>query len=317
MDNTTPLTALSHATRLLQVLADAAQSRTLRPGGAAVDDLFNEALAALYDAECRTRSLATSLTLFAQKKEAQECERKRVAETEALALQDAVRFLELFDLEKEVDKKVGLKLKKQEEEKLQRQQQQQQQQHQQQQLNHVKEKKAQEEEQLASDETHDSTTAQPILDPCEQPPQPAPPKKMNLAISLLSDEEFDALPKYLLNRLTLEKINASLAEFNKLVAAKYATLKIPHAKMNKLQRDRFWEHKKSCNEATKGKSFLMEREIKDAWWSSGAVNGRPDKNGLGLGFKLDPLGRNVLALARHLGRIKEVRGGGDTRIVIL
>ncbi|KAJ3078875.1 hypothetical protein HDU99_000336, partial [Rhizoclosmatium hyalinum] len=73
-------------------------------------------------------------------------------------------------------------------------------------------------------------------------------------------------------------------------------------------------HKKSSNDATKGKAFLMEREIKENWWA-GSATGK-DKSAVSC-FKLDPLGRNVLALIRHLGRIKEVRGGGDTRIVIL
>jgi len=34
-------------------------------------------------------------------------------------------------------------------------------------------------------------------------------------------------------------------------------------------------------------------------------------------FKLDPLGRSVLAILRHFGRIREVRTPGVVRFVIL
>ncbi|KAJ3250011.1 Spindle and kinetochore-associated protein 1 [Chytriomyces hyalinus] len=144
--------------------------------------------------------------------------------------------------------------------------------------------------------------------------------KLVKSIAVLSLEEYEALPKYLLNRMSLDKVNASISEFNKLVAAKYTCLKIPHMKMTKQQRDRFWEHKKASNDGTKGKAFLMEREIKENWWGGGSGGdgfaARRDKNATGP-FKLDTVGRAVLALVRHLGRIKEVRGGGDTRIVIV
>ncbi|KAI8614430.1 hypothetical protein BC830DRAFT_1127462 [Chytriomyces sp. MP71] len=140
-------------------------------------------------------------------------------------------------------------------------------------------------------------------------------KKMITSVALLSQAEFESLPKYLVNRLTLDKINSTLSDFNKLVSNKYVSLKIPHAKMTKPQRDRYWEHKKSCNDATKGKAFLMEREVKENWWVATSTKAAAEKSGGS--FKLDPNGRSVLALIRHLGRIKEVRGGGDTRIVIL
>ncbi|KAJ3020979.1 UNVERIFIED_CONTAM: Spindle and kinetochore-associated protein 1 [Siphonaria sp. JEL0065] len=315
MDDTTPLTSLSRAVASLEILVTAAQNKTLRPDGVPVDSIFANAVDALFDAECRTRSLNGELKQRKLNFEKEQKQRESDDARTTLALKHAAAFLANFSLEKLVAENV-IRLEKinQLSQKQQMQQQMQEQMHQknfQHQHQSIQQNEHQEED---ADDTQQQQQQQQQDQPEESIPQPVA-KKMQTSISLLSDSEFDALPKYLLNRLTLDKINASLSEFNKLVSTKYTSLKIPHAKMNKLQRDRFWEHKKSCNDATKGKAFLMEREIKDGWWSAGAVNGRVDKNSMG--FKLDPLGRSVLALARHLGRIKEVRGGGDTRIVIM
>jgi len=52
---------------------------------------------------------------------------------------------------------------------------------------------------------------------------------------------------------------------------------------------------------TKGYLFIVDGDIKTSTKK----------------FKLDPTGKSVLIILRHLGRIKEVRGGGHTRYVIL
>lgn len=41
------------------------------------------------------------------------------------------------------------------------------------------------------------------------------------------------------------------------------------------------------------------------------------KQSTSLVFKLDPLGRSILAILRHFGRIREVRTPGVVRFVIL
>lgn len=82
-------------------------------------------------------------------------------------------------------------------------------------------------------------------------------------------------------------------------------MRIPPAKMTKIQRETFWEHKKAATPETAGKAFITEKDVKDKEpWSKSS-------------FRLDPAGRNVIAIMRHLGRIKEVRGGGHTRMVII
>ncbi|KAI9325912.1 hypothetical protein DFJ73DRAFT_867782 [Zopfochytrium polystomum] len=128
-------------------------------------------------------------------------------------------------------------------------------------------------------------------------------KKMTMAVDPLTVQEYESLPKYLVNRLTRDKLNDCIAEFNKVIAEKYAMLRIPQAKMNKIQRDRFWEHKRVANESTKGHAFVTEKEIKENYAKTL--------------FRLDPVGRSFIAIARHLGRVREVRGGNCTRIVVM
>ncbi|RKO90412.1 hypothetical protein BDK51DRAFT_52106 [Blyttiomyces helicus] len=136
----------------------------------------------------------------------------------------------------------------------------------------------------------------------------AKPVKARVATTVapVTVAEFDALPKYLLvGRLNRDRINELFAEFNKVVFDKLAILRFPQAKMSKEQRDIFWEHRKADVEETKGKTFITEKDIKDKErWSKSE-------------FRLNPVGRSTIAIMRHLGRIKEVRGGGHTRIVIM
>lgn len=110
----------------------------------------------------------------------------------------------------------------------------------------------------------------------------------------------------LVGRLNVEKINAMIQELNKLISDKYTLLRIPQPKMNKLQSDIYWEHKQLETPETRGRTFITEGDLKSkrAGWSSS-------------GFKFDAVGRNVLTILRHLGRMKEVRGGKNTRIVLM
>ena len=57
--------------------------------------------------------------------------------------------------------------------------------------------------------------------------------------------------------------------------------------------------------------FITEADIKAAMQASAM------KQSTGAVFKLDPLGRSILAILRHFGRIREVRTPGVVRFVIL
>lgn len=74
--------------------------------------------------------------------------------------------------------------------------------------------------------------------------------------------------------------------------------------MNKIEREIFWEHKESNVNETKGKVFICEQDLRDHSKFSKSK------------FSFNALGRNVIVILRHLGRVKEVRGGGRTRIIL-
>ncbi|KAH6601688.1 hypothetical protein BASA61_001892 [Batrachochytrium salamandrivorans] len=136
----------------------------------------------------------------------------------------------------------------------------------------------------------------------EQQKSGKPSKK----IQVLSDLEYSRIPQYIVGRITRERINQAIEDLNLLISDKYKILRMPQPKMSKLQRTIYYEHKQLATPETKLHVFITEKDLKDkagGWTESG--------------FKFDAVGRNVIAILRHLGRIREVRGGGHTRIVLL
>ncbi|KAJ3159288.1 Spindle and kinetochore-associated protein 1 [Geranomyces michiganensis] len=154
-----------------------------------------------------------------------------------------------------------------------------------------------------------------------------PPKRQNpipraVFIPPVTVAEFESLAKYQVGRLTRDKLNDTIAELATLVTDKQTQLRVPPSRMNKRQRELLWEHRKlepAVIQATTDTSsssssssvhspppvFVTEADVRDkAWFSRSA-------------FRLDPHGRAVVGILRHLGRVKEVRGGGHTRIVIM
>lgn len=122
-------------------------------------------------------------------------------------------------------------------------------------------------------------------------------------IHLLSEEEFEQLPKYLKGRLTSSKINSFIHDFNRFLLEKYTLLlRSNPAKLSVEQRQKFFEWKAADLEELRGRNFLTETDFKA-------------KNGLGP-FKFDQVARNILTILRQVGRIKEVRSSGIIRYVI-
>jgi len=123
------------------------------------------------------------------------------------------------------------------------------------------------------------------------------------SIDYLTLEELHTIPSYLLGRFKLDKINTAIRELNVLFTDKYTLLQYQPSKMTKKQRDRYWNYRESINEESKGKWYITEKDIKENW---------PNCQ-----FRLDPIGRAVISILRHMGRMKEVRGGGHLRFVLV
>lgn len=108
-------------------------------------------------------------------------------------------------------------------------------------------------------------------------------------------------------RLTLEKINAGVTFINRTLRERYIFLKQNPAKLNGEARQRWYAMRETETEETTGRWYVTETDLKNALAGNASNSG----------FKLDSTGRAVLAILRHLGRIKEVRGGGVIRYVYL
>ena len=113
----------------------------------------------------------------------------------------------------------------------------------------------------------------------------------------LSLEEFEALPKYLRGRITIDRVNGLLEELNKVFCEKYTLLKANPAKLPFDQRQRFYDYKNQEIEETKGRFFVTDADLK------------------GKSFRMDQTGRNILTLIRQAGRFKESRSSGIVRYI--
>ncbi len=126
-------------------------------------------------------------------------------------------------------------------------------------------------------------------------PQTSP--QFSQILSSLSLEEFEALPKYLRGRMTIERVNGMIEELNKVFCEKYTLLKANPAKLPFDQRQRYYDWKGLESEDTKGRFFVTDTDLK------------------GKSFRMDQTGRNILTLIRQAGRFKESRSAGIVRYI--
>lgn len=137
------------------------------------------------------------------------------------------------------------------------------------------------------------------------------PATVNTVVVGLSQEEFDQIPKYMKGRLTLEKMSVLVEQLNQLYTDKYAIMCQNPSRLGHEHRQRYWDWKEAECDEVQERHFVTEADIKSAMQAHAARQGA---SGV---FKLDPLGRSILAILRHFGRIREVRTPGVVRFVIL
>lgn len=125
-------------------------------------------------------------------------------------------------------------------------------------------------------------------------------------VSHLSHSEFENLPKYLVGRMNVQKINSFIDELNRILCEKYSLLQRANpAKLSVDQRQRYFEWKSAETEETAGKYFLTETDLK-------AKSGNAPS-----GFKYDQVARNIMTILRQVGRIRESRSPGVIRFIVL
>lgn len=126
----------------------------------------------------------------------------------------------------------------------------------------------------------------------------------------ISQDEFQNIPKYMKGRLTQEKINQGIEYFSRVLHERYSLLRQNPAKLNVETRHRWYELREAECEEVAGRYFVTEQDLKGP-----ATGGKG--NNTSAAFKMDATGRAILAIMRHVGRIKEVRSNGLARFVLI
>ncbi|XP_051540161.1 spindle and kinetochore-associated protein 1 [Myxocyprinus asiaticus] len=119
-------------------------------------------------------------------------------------------------------------------------------------------------------------------------------------MEFINVQEFDSIPPYMKGRVTYDQLNAAVQSINTAVMAKY---KIVHQSMKTLNNASRALHQRFKDEETKdtkGHFFIVEQDILEF-----------------AQLKVDKRFRGMLNMLRHCQRLKEVRGGGLTRFILL
>jgi len=118
-------------------------------------------------------------------------------------------------------------------------------------------------------------------------------------IAYVTKDELDSTEKYLKGHLTLEKLNKAIDEIHQILEAKYKLLSMSAMKLNGEMLKKYRAFKDQETKETYKQYFFTDNELKGTFT-----------------LKLDNTGRAILAVLRHLNRIKDV-GGSLKRYVIV
>jgi hypothetical protein len=145
-----------------------------------------------------------------------------------------------------------------------------------------------------------TTTKKSVLKTATTAPTSTP--RPTIEIVRVSPSEFDAVPKYLKGRLTLDKLTAWTDLLERVLLEKYSTMSANPARLSGEARTRYYEWRDQETEECRGQPFVTEADLR------GLCGGK--------GPRLDPTGRSIVAILRHCGRIREVRSAGLVRLVL-
>lgn len=119
-------------------------------------------------------------------------------------------------------------------------------------------------------------------------------------MEMITVPEYDSIPQYMKGRVSYDQLNAAVRCINTAVSSKYKivhkSVKTLNNHSHKLQQ-RFKEQE---TKDTKGHFFFVEGDIREFTET-----------------KFDKKFQGILSMLRHCQRLKEVRGGGLTRFILL
>eukprot|EP00040_Diaphanoeca_grandis_P027317 m.155151 g.155151 ORF g.155151 m.155151 type:complete len:256 (-) comp30926_c0_seq1:321-1088(-) len=111
-------------------------------------------------------------------------------------------------------------------------------------------------------------------------------------------DEFDDTPKYIRGRVSRDQVNEIIDMIFSTMQKKYKILSQNRSKLSDLDRQRCTVYKETESKETDGFQFVVENDFKEL-----------------CNQKLDNSARTSFNILRHLGRMKEIRGGGVTRYI--
>ncbi|XP_027888846.1 SKA complex subunit 1 [Xiphophorus couchianus] len=138
----------------------------------------------------------------------------------------------------------------------------------------------------------------------DQPAQAEKTKKIsrNLVKELdyITVQEYESIPQYMKGRVSYEQLNAVVEGINTTVAAKYRILCQPLKALNNHSRKLQQLFKDQETKDTKGQFFVVEEDMREFTQ-----------------MKVDKRFQGILNMLRHCQRLREVRGGGLVRYVLM
>lgn len=119
-------------------------------------------------------------------------------------------------------------------------------------------------------------------------------------VDFITVTEFDSIPQYMRGRVSYDQLNAAVQSINTAVTAKYKILHQPAKSLNNQSRRLQQRFKEQETKDTKGQFFVVEEDLRDFTQ-----------------MKLDKRFQGILNMLRHCQRLRELRGGGVTRFLLL
>ncbi|KAA8590715.1 hypothetical protein FQN60_014649 [Etheostoma spectabile] len=137
-----------------------------------------------------------------------------------------------------------------------------------------------------------------------QPAQSENVKKTNRSVirelELITMPEFQSIPQYMKGRASYDQLNAAVQSINTATAAKYKILRQPLKTLNNHTRKLHQRFKDQETKETKGHYFVVEDDIREFTQ-----------------MKVDKRFQGILNMLRHCQRLRELRGGGVVRYMLL
>ncbi|KAK2841771.1 hypothetical protein Q5P01_011971 [Channa striata] len=119
-------------------------------------------------------------------------------------------------------------------------------------------------------------------------------------MDIITMPEFESIPQYMKGRVSYDLLNAAVQSINTAVAAKYKIVHQSVKTLNSHSRKLYQRFKEQETKDTKGQFFVVEDDIREFTQ-----------------MKVDKRFQGILNMLRHCQRLRELRGGGLTRYMLL